>query len=274
MRLEVVGVGPQKAGTTWLYRSLQEHPRLCFPQTVKETFFLDRRFEKGWLWYWTHFQHCSGDQICAEIGPSYFDVTETAPRLQGHNPHARIIINLRDPVDRSFSLYLHHTRRGRLDCTFQEAVTEMPRIIDSSHYRKHISRWIEAFGRERVLIILLQDISSSPEQVLEQVYSFLEIPYVPLPAVAKERVYTASLPRFPVLAKLATLGSEWLRDKRLYGLLQFAKKIGLRRVYTGASDSLPTLATETREALIQEFEPDIAYVENLLNRSLTKWRGR
>jgi hypothetical protein len=239
---------------------------------VKETFFLDRRFEKGWLWYWTHFQHCLGDQICAEIGPSYFDAPETAPRLRGHNPHARIIINLRDPADRSFSLYLHHTRRGRLDGTFQEAVAEMPRIIDSSHYRKHMSRWIEAFGRERVLIILLQDISSSPEQVLGQVYDFLKVPHIPLPAVAKKRVYIASLPRFPILAKLATLGSEWLRDRRLYGPLQLAKKVGLKRVYTGDSDSLPTLVPETREVLIREFELDIAYVEDLLGRSLDEWR--
>ena len=148
----------------------------------------------------------------------------------------------------------------------------MPRIIDSSRYRKHISRWIESFGRERVLIILLQDISSSPEQVLEQAYNFLEISHVPLPAVAKERVYKASLPRFPILAKLATLGSEWLRGKRLYGPLQFAKNIGLKFVYTGASDFLPTLVPETREALIQEFKPDIAYVENLLGRSLAEWR--
>lgn len=272
MRLEVVGVGPQKAGTTWLYRSLQEHPRLCFPQTVKETFFLDRRFEKGWPWYWSHFQHCSGDQLCAEIGPSYFDIPETVTRLQEHNSHARIIITLRDPAERSFSLYLHHTRRGRLNCTFQDAMTKMPRIIDSSRYRKHIGRWIEAFGREQVLIILLQDISSHPEQVLEQVYDFLEISHMPLPAVAKERVYTASLPRFPVLAKLATQASEWLRDKRLYAPLQFAKNIGLKFVYTGGSDSLPKLAPETREALIQEFEPDIAYVESLLDRSLTEWR--
>jgi hypothetical protein len=239
---------------------------------VKETFFLDRRFEKGWSWYWSHFQHCSGDQICAEVGPSYFDTPETALRLQEHNPHARIIITLRDPADRSFSLYLHHTRRGRLDCSFQEAVVEMPRIIDSSHYRKHIGRWIETFGPKQVLIILLQDFSSTPEHVLKQVYDFLQISHIPLPPMAKERVYTASLPRFPVLARLATQGSEWLRDRRLYAPLRAAKKIGLKRVYTGAPDSLPTLAPDAREALIRILEPDIAYVEDLLGRSLTEWR--
>jgi hypothetical protein len=151
-------------------------------------------------------------------------------------------------------------------------VAEIPCIITASHYRRHISRWIEGFGQEQILIILLQDIASSPEQVLKQIYDFLKIPHIPPPAVAEERVYTASLPRFPILARLATLSSEWLRDKRLYAPLQFAKKIGLKRVYTGTSDSLPTLATEIREALIQKFEPDIVYVENLLNRSLPEWR--
>ena len=271
MRIGVVGVGPQKAGTTWLYRSLQEHPKLCFPRAVKETFFLDRRFDKGWSWYWSHFAHWVSEQLCAEIAPSYFDVPIVAKRLEIHNVNARIIINLRDPADRSFSLYLHHRRRGRLDCDFHTAVEKMPQIIDSSHYCKHISRWIEAFGREQVLIILLQNISSSPEQVLERVYNFLKVSHIPLPAVARERVYMASLPRFPVLAKLATLGSEWLRNKRLYGPLQSAKKLGLKRVYTGSS-SLPTLAPEIRKALIQEFKLDIAYVEDLLGRSLPEWK--
>jgi len=270
--LRVVGVGPQKAGTTWLYQSLREHPKLCFPLAVKETFFLDRRFDKGWSWYWSHFEHRVDEQLCAEIAPSYFDVPIVAKRLQMHNASARIIINLRDPADRSFSLYLHHRRRGRLDCDFHTAVERMPQIIDSSHYREHISRWIETFGRGGVLIILLQDISSAPEQVLERVYDFLEIPHIPLPAGARERVYAASLPRFPTLAKLATLGSEWLRDKHLYAPLQFAGKLGLKRVYAGSPGSLPTLAPETRKALIAEFKMDVAYVEELLSRSLPEWR--
>jgi CubicO group peptidase (beta-lactamase class C family) len=58
----------------------------------------------------------------------------------------------------------------------------------------------------------------------------------------------------------------------MYGPIQFAKKIGLKRVFTGQS-ALPALSPETRKGLIEEFEPDIAYVEQLLGRPLPEWRS-
>lgn len=211
-------------------------------------------------------------QLCAEMGPSYFDVPEAGRRLREHNPDCRIIISLRDPVARSFSLYLHHKRKGRLNCSFREAIQKMPRIIDASRYRKHISRWAEMFGMERILVILLEDISSSPALVLERVYDFIGIARVSAPSEAGESVYVASLPHSPALARLATNGAGWLRDKGLHGLVEFAKGLGLNRVYTGFRGALPALKPEMRRELVREFEPDIAYVEELLGRPLTEWR--
>ena len=57
----LVGVGPQRTGTSWLHAQLSRHSRLCFPRRVKETFFFDERFHKGLEWYWSHFYHCSGN---------------------------------------------------------------------------------------------------------------------------------------------------------------------------------------------------------------------
>lgn len=270
--LSLVGVGPQKAGTSWLYFCLKEHPRLCFPKGVKETFFLDERFDRGWPWYWSHFQHQTDEQSCAEIAPTYFDIAEARKRLREHNPHCRVIINLRDPVARSFSLYLHHRKKGRLDGDFREAIREMPRIIDSSRYRDHISEWIDLFGPEQILIILQEDIASSPENVLEQVYDFAGIDRVPTPRAVRQRVNEASLPAFPTLARAATRLADRLRDRRLYAPIELAKKLGLKRVYDGFRGQLPILDPEMRKRLVEEFEPDIAYVEKLLRRPLTNWR--
>ena len=69
MRLELFGAGPQRSGTSWLYACLREHPQLCFPKGVKESFFLDTRFDKRWAWYWSHFEHWREGQLSAEIGP-------------------------------------------------------------------------------------------------------------------------------------------------------------------------------------------------------------
>jgi hypothetical protein len=167
---------------------------------------------------------------------------------------------------------LHHKKRGRLNCDFREAIKKMPRIIDSSRYRSHLNRWIERFGSKRVLIILQEDISVSPEQVLDQVYSFSGIARLPAPAVAWERVNVASLPSVPALAWLATCASRALRDRRLHRPIELARRLGLTRIYSGAEELLPAIEPEIRKELVEEFEPDIAYVENLLRRSLADWR--
>lgn len=271
-KLGMVGVGPQKAGTSWLYFCLKEHPQLCFPKGVKETFFMDERFARGWPWYWSHFHHRLDGQLCSEIGPTYFDVPEAAKRLREHSPECRIIINLRSPADRSFSLYLHHRKKGRLHGDFREAIRQMPRIVDSSRYRIHVSRWLEEFGPQQVLILLQDDIASSPERVLERVYEFAGLDPVPPPATTRQRVNAASLPAFPGLARAATHLADRLRDRRLYGPIELAKRLGLKRVYNGFRGRLPTLDPEMRKQLVEEFEPDIAYVERLLERPMTNWR--
>jgi hypothetical protein len=272
-RLELFGAGPQRSGTSWLYACLREHPQLCFPKGVKETTFLDTRFDKGWAWYWPHFEHRREGQLCAEIGPRAFDAPEAAVRLWEHNPACHIIINLRDPAARSFSLWLHLRKKGYLDCDFAEAIHTVPRILGASHYREHVDRWLGLFGRRQLLIILLEDIASCPEKVLERLYEFAGIGHVAVPSVARQRVGVSELPASPALAKFATRAADWLRDRRLYGPIEFARSLGLRRIVFGHSrESVPSLDPGLRRELIREFEPDIAYIEELLDRPLDGWR--
>jgi len=252
---------------------LLEHPQLCFPAGVKETAFLSARFSKGWSWYWSHFEHWRLGQLCAEIGPQAFDRPEAAQRLWEHNPSCRIIISLRDPVERSFSMWLHLRRKGYIDCDFSAATQSVPAILGASHYRGHIERWLELFGRQRVLFVLLEDIASSPQSVLLRVYDFAGIDRVPVPAAVSERLGLRQLPAFPHLARLAARGANWLRDRRLYGPIELAKSLGLREaIFGGAAAPLPTLDSDMRRQLIEEFEPDITYVEELLDRRLDTWR--
>lgn len=272
-RLRLVGVGPQRAGTSWLHECLRSHPELAFPRGVKETFFFDEHFAKGWDWYASHFRPAAGES-CAEIGPTYFEHPEAAARIHAHNPECRIVVNLRDPAARTFSLYLHHLKKGRVSGTFDRAVAEKPELLlPGSHYGSHLPRWFEVFGRDRVLVVLNDDIAATPERVLEQVYHFCGLRPLPLPATAHERVNAASLPRFPGLANLATRGGDWLRERRLYGAVNLAKRLGLKRVYAGRLGGVPRMDAETRARLVHRFAADIAFVEQLLGRELPAWRA-
>lgn len=273
MKLHLVGVGPQRAGTTWLYECLREHPELCFPRGVKETFFFDRRYGHGWEWYASHFAHARPGQRLAEIGPTYFEHPEAAERIRAHNPECRVIVNLRDPAARTFSLYLHHRKKGRVPGGFADAVRAMPSLLQGSRYAAHLPRWFRVLGRERVLVLLHDDIAAAPERVLDEVYAFAGVRPLPLPPVAGERVNAASLPRFPLLARAATRGADWLRARRLYGAINLAKRLKLKRLYSGRRGGVPVLDPATRAQLVREYAADITYVEELLGRELPAWRS-
>ena len=271
-QLALVGAGPQRAGTTWLYECLRGHPDLCFPRGVKETFFFDARFAKGWDWYHAHFDPAPGRRR-AEIGPTYFEDARAPHRIHAHSPGCRVIVNLRDPAARTFSLYLHHLKKGRVTGSCADAIRQKPEILDGSRYALHLPRWFQVFGRERVLVLLHDDIAADPAGVLDQVYAFAGLPPLPLPATARERVNAASLPRWPALANVATRGGDWLRARGLYGAVNLAKQLGLKRVYRGRPSGVPRLDPETRAGLVREFAADIEYVQTLLGRDLSGWRA-
>lgn len=272
-RLGLAAVGPQKTGTTWLYECLRPHPVLCFPDRVKETFFLDRRWDRGWDWYWSHFEGCSGDQTRAEVAPTWFDVPEAAGRLAAHNPACRIVVTLRDPAERSHSLWLHHRRKGRVGGDFRRAAEEIPRIVEASRYGEHLPRWIERFGRERVHLVLQDDVDGRPGEVLARLYGFLglEPPEEP-PEAATERVYAGSLPRFPALARWTTRAAGWLRERGRHRLVDAVKELGGKLAYRGGGET-PDLDPELRAELARAFEEDVRYVERLLGRDLEGWRA-
>jgi hypothetical protein len=268
--LALLGVGPQRTGTTWLWECLRRHPDLCFPHGIKETQFFDARYREGWAWYSSHFAHQRPGQRAAEIGATYFDAVEVPLRVAAHAPRARIVVTLRDPVARTYSLFLHHVKKGRMAGDFARAVEEHPRLVDGSRYGLHLERWRKILGSARVRVVLLDDIESDPVRTLADIQQFAEIRAVPAPAAAFEQINRASLPAHRGLARVAARAAARLHAAGLHGPVVLARRLGLHRVYGGRR--VPPLTPELRRQLIAEFEPDIAYVEALLGRPLPAWR--
>lgn len=271
-RLDFVGIGPQRTGTSWLHQMLLRHPQLCFPQDVKETMFFDRHYARGFDWYTAHFAHRQPHQLCGEICPTYFDAEAVPERIRRINPECRVIITLRDPVSRAWSAYRHHLSKGRVSGTFAEAVQKLPQIVEAGRYAQHIPPWIEAFGGDRVAVALLEDIDSRPGRVIQTICSFLGVAEMALPANIHERFSTAGMPRFPWLARLMSAGATWLRSNRLHKLNEWGKAVGLRNVYTGGDEQGLTLDDLSRQRLLEIYAADIVFVERLLKRDLTAWR--
>lgn len=272
-RLSAVGVGPRKTATTWLHACLARHPELCFPEAVKETFFLDRHFDRGWDWYWAHFGECPAGSLRAEIAPSLFRLPRATARLREHNPACRLLATLRDPAERAVSLWLDYRRKGQAGEDFREACRRRPEILEGSRYATHLPRWIEAFGEQRVHVLLVDDVADRPEAVLEGVYRFLGVTPPPVPPPdTRRRVYPGSAPRFPRLARVAARTARWLRDRGVHWPLEAARKSGLRgAVFRGGAER-PEAGPGLRAELTAAFAEDVGYVEELLGRELPGWR--
>ena len=271
-QLSFLAVGPGRSGTTWLNEALRHHPGLCFPLNVKETMFFDRLHDKGLSWYADHFRHCKPGQLCGEVGPTYFHVPDAPERIKQAIPGCKIIITIRDPVSRTLSGYRHHLSKGRVGGSLTDAAQKMPSIVDSGKFSVHIPRWLETFGKEAVTFALLDDIQAHPAHVLRSIYKFLDVDDVTPPPGTYDRVGVASMFRHRNLARAATALADWLRARRLYGVVEFGKALGLNRVYRGREGNMPDLTEAERTELLAEFEPDIQYVEKLLGRDLSAWR--
>jgi len=271
-KLDVVCAGPQRTASSWLHRVLVGHPDLCFPRDVKETMFFDERFEKGMPWYEWHFRHRRPGQQCAEVAPTYFDRDEARMRLLAHEPALKVIVNVRNPVMRAFSLYRHHLAKGRVRGSFSEAVRCMPRILASGHYGRFCPLWERAFGADRVLHLVHEDIQTAPDAVIGNVWAFLELPPLKAPAVVRGRVGAAGLPRYPWIAGLVAGTATALRARRLHRLVEIGKQVGLKAVYRGRDASAIRLTPELHAELARTFAADIDYLEARLGRDFSSWR--
>ena len=190
-------VGAQKAGTTALYAYLRWHPHIAGP-SFKEVSFFDRHYARGERWYRAHMP-TRREAIVGEASPSYLFHPLAPERVANLIPDARLIVLLRNPVDRAFSHYQHEVALGRDPLSFEEAVVQEDERMDGevermlrepsyfSHawwnhtylargrYAEQLERWFAVFPRTQVLVLLTDDLAGDPRGSHRRVLEFLGV---------------------------------------------------------------------------------------------------
>lgn len=272
LELSFIVVGPQKTATTWLFEKLSPLPNLS--TTIrKEIFFWDRYFERGFKWYEQQFNtnnsNVSHDVIYCEFAPSLFESKEALDRLKKCHPHLKIVITLRDPIERQYSLYLHHRRAGRLYGGFEEEFTESNLL--GSMYKDYLPKWIDAFSDQNVKVFLYEDLINDFENSFPRLLEFIGQNNVDLSSVRhQQRVNNASHPKSLFLASCATKVSSLFRDLKLELVIDLAKKLGLKTIFKGGKEP-DTISPEFKGYLSEYYEEDYKYVSNLLKRTHLPW---
>jgi hypothetical protein len=111
---DFLGVEAQKSGTTSLHRLLAGHPQIFLP-AENELKYFSKRYGEGVEWYAARYASAGRQQFCGEITPYYLFHPEAPQRIYALLPRIRIIVLLRDPVERALSQFFHSRRLG-LEC--------------------------------------------------------------------------------------------------------------------------------------------------------------
>jgi len=155
-------VGAPKAGTTSLYNYLRRAPGVYMSPRKEPRYFTTinpvgvtaMRPVRDRAEYLRLFQGAKDEVAIGEASVTYLRDPETPKRIKEVVPGSRIIMLLRDPVERAFSDYLMHVREGWQTLSFQE-VMRTDLYLGKGFYAQQVKRYLDIFGPQRVKIIRL-----------------------------------------------------------------------------------------------------------------------
>jgi hypothetical protein len=221
-------VGGQRCGTTSLFKTLSAHPAVLTPVLHKGVHYFDTDYAKGPGWYRAHFplrataarvQRRTGVRPLAfESSPYYMFHPLAADRIARDLPGVKLLVLLRDPVERAYSAHAHELARGFETEDFETALAlederlagEAERIVADPSYRSHshqhhaylqrgryidrLERLATLFGRDRLHVIDSHRFFAEPEPVYDGVLDFLGLPHLGYPAFERHN----ARPRSPM----------------------------------------------------------------------------
>ena len=172
-------IGAMKSATSTLHKQLSAQPGI-FMSTPKEPNFFsdDQIYRKGLDWYRGLFSDAEDHDICGESSTHYAklpDYPHTILRLQEAIPTPKLIYVMRHPVDRLISHYMHQWSEGVITCDINKAVDRYPELINYSCYSKQLTPFVDAFGKEALMLIFFNDLKSASQSVLEAIGRFVGV---------------------------------------------------------------------------------------------------
>ncbi|MFG1604732.1 sulfotransferase family protein [Actinoplanes sp. NPDC049265] len=218
---EFLIVGGQRCGTTSLYRYLAAHPSVR-PATGKELQFFSLHHGRGERWYRAHFPVRPPGIRSFEASPYYLFDPGAAARAAAMLPGSRFVALIRDPAERAYSHYLHSVAYGVESLPFAEALDAEPaRLAAGGHdarrrysyvargkYAGQLTRWFDAAGRDRVLVLRTEELTARYAEVL----AFLGLEPRPVPAERHTRRAAGAPPLDERLRE--RLDAEFADDRR------------------------------------------------------------
>jgi hypothetical protein len=281
---DFIGIGASKSATSWIAKCLDEHPAICMYDGKETRFFShDDKYAQGIEYYKNCFAHCSEDAVVGEYTVGYLSVNREIPaRIAAFCPHAKLIVSLRNPVEKVHSSVLHGIAKGwqySLDDTIA-ALQSDKNVRERYQYSANLQRFFEYFPAERIHVMLYDDIQENPEAEIRRLYSFLNVDDTYVPNVIRERYnstearmspYFKSINRAYLKVRKLPLGHRIIKLGKWMGASSFTVERVLR--WTTGRHTESSMSEKQRRQLQELFRDDIQQLEALIGRDLSHWYG-
>jgi hypothetical protein len=289
-------IGAAKSGTTALYEYLKQHPQI-FMSVIKEPKFFahenrlpnwkgpgDERYDPTTITnialYLAMFHEVTDEKAVGEASTQYLYMPGAAERIKYYVPNAKLIAILRNPVEVSYSAFLHKRREGFEPLSdFGEALRQEPvRIKDNWsplwHYRQrgfyheHLKHYYELFDRDRIRVYLYDDLKKDPAGLIKSIFQFLEVDPSFDPSMA-QKPNQSGIPKSPKLHK-------FLSEKN--NVRDAVRRFLPHGTYWRAHSSLqewnlekPRIPLAQRAQLVEDYRDEVTKLESFLGRDLSHW---
>jgi hypothetical protein len=231
-----VVIGASKAGTSSLYAWLRQHPDIFVPRQKELNFFARGWLEKNsngpgdsvttkdlaptWDAYLAHYRDAGARTAVGDVSPSYFAWPGSADEIKARLGDPKILLVLRNPIQKAFSQYTHLLRDGRETLSFWDGLQAEPdrarrgfealwRYLGCARYSKATERFMRTFSRKRMKVLFFEDLARDPGATLRDILRFLDVdPDAPIDT--SEVRNRSGAPRSKALASV--LNSPGLRE--------------------------------------------------------------
>ncbi len=268
-------IGAVKAATTWIQARLQDNPAIHMPDP--EPHYFSSEFDRGEDWYRAFFEHRAQDAaqgriVMGEKSADYLAHPLAAERIARTLPQVRLVLQLRNPVDRAYSDYKMFFRRGTVKGPPEDYLRSPdnphPRFLQDGLYARHLARWYDLFPREQILIYLYDDVRVQPRRIVEAVSGHIGVPPVFRPelALAQENSSRSAILPLSLRKALAPL-KQTIRPLRGKPVFENMRSLLAREMH------YPPLAPSLREQLRDFYARDVETLEAICGLDLSRWKA-
>lgn len=191
-RLDFILAGAQKSGTTALHYFLEKHPDIAMGDQQEMHFFDDEEIFSGPIDYellHRHFPAVSESIIAGECTPVYLYWKPAIERIWKYNPKIKLLILLRNPIDRAFAHWNMQRFKGREPLDFLEAISAEEKraeeaaplqsrrfsYVDRGFYARQLERVFKLFPQEQVKTIKSEEFRKKNRETLDSIFRFLGV---------------------------------------------------------------------------------------------------